>query len=161
MPSCLAPTDPRQLLTRYVRELVLVARHGQDDHRSLFLRRYDQYLGGLAPWLTTLDSHQQIIAFSDAIRCQQGAWPQTVVAMRLAFPRWFRIRVDDPWAVWQQHADFQPRGLAIDPICLMLIDPADAAYKSEVRGSPVYLCCPHCLAAYEGRPSPSALAARY
>jgi YHS domain-containing protein len=160
MPSCLAPTDPRRLHERYARELVLVARQGGPNERDLFLRRYDAYLGGLAVWLSSLTPEEHEPVFEDALRCQSGCWPQSVLGMRLAFPRWFRSRVDDLWAAWASLAGFRPQGLAIDPVCLMLLDPGAAPYSTGAGANTVYFCCPHCLAAYEGPTPASALAAR-
>jgi YHS domain-containing protein len=158
MYSCLTPSDPLALMNRYTTELVLVATHGSASHRDLLLRRYDSYLGGVAAWITALPEAEQAQVLSDALRCREGHWPRTMVGQRIALPRWFRPRVKDPWQSWRTLHDYRPQGIALDPVCLMLVDPEAVRDTSSLKGETIYFCCPGCLAAYEGDPNPSNLA---
>jgi YHS domain-containing protein len=144
-------------MDRYTRELVL-ASHGEAEHRDLFLRRYDKYLGGIFGWMASLPESVQDQVFFDALRCQQGSWPQSLMGQRLALPRWFRPRVEDPWHSWRALKDYRPEAVALDPICLMLVDPGSVQYSSSAKGTAAYFCCPVCKDAYEGGPSPAGLA---
>jgi YHS domain-containing protein len=157
MYSCLVHRNSQTLLERYTRELILVARHGDPAERDLFLRRYDPCLGGIGRWVTALGTEEQSAVLRDALRCQRGAWPRTTTGMRLALPRGFRGRVHDPWEGWRMLADFKPQGIALDPVCLMLLDPASVEHTSSAGKTTAFFCCPDCKAAYDGDPAPAAL----
>jgi YHS domain-containing protein len=151
--SCLVPQGPQARLERYTRELILVARHGEPEHRAGFLRRYDPYLGGVAAWISGLPRTEQAQAFEDALRMQHGLWPQTVLGLRLALPPWFQRRLDAPTSAWEVLAHYQPKAIAVDPVCGMVLDPEDTEYRGVVAGRTFYFCCPHCAETHDAPPS--------
>ncbi|MHB0980281.1 MAG: hypothetical protein ACYC5Q_09485 [Thermoleophilia bacterium] len=126
---CLGRRDPAALYEHYLRQLVLVASHGDDGARRLFVR-----------------THR--VAFEDALTAQRGSWPDTLMGFRLAVPVRPPYRRSDAWAFWKRLGEYQPAGLALDPVCNMFVDPTDVPYTVRDGARTVYLCCPRCLAAY-------------
>jgi YHS domain-containing protein len=41
---------------------------------------------------------------------------------------------------------------AIDPVCGMSVDPAEASYVSEYRGEKYYFCCGGCKQTFDAHP---------
>ena len=42
--------------------------------------------------------------------------------------------------------------MALDPVCLMEVDPKTAAAKSEYKGQTYYFCAPGCKVAFDKAP---------
>lgn len=145
---CLGRRDPAALYEHYLRQLVLVASHGNDETRRLFVRTHRCALGGYEPYLLHLSAEHLRLAFEDALTAQRGSWPDTLMGFRLAVPVRPPYRRNDAWDFWMRLTDYQPSGLAVDPVCGMFVDPADAPYTVRDGNRMVYLCCPRCLTAY-------------
>jgi hypothetical protein len=107
--------EPRNLYERYVRDLVLVAHREDQDARSLFLQRWAEQLGDLTVHLSHLSDGMQETAFRDSLKARDGGWPQSLLGLRLALPRWFVHRVSDPHAAWREHGRHLPADLVLDP----------------------------------------------
>jgi YHS domain-containing protein len=43
--------------------------------------------------------------------------------------------------------------MAIDPVCRMEVDPANAAAQSAHQGQTYYFCCPNCKARFDREPA--------
>lgn len=145
---CLDGRDPTALYEHYLRQLVLVASHGNDQARRLFIRAHQSALGGYAGYLLHLSEEHLRVAFVDALTAQQGSWPETLMGFRLAVPARPPDRRTDVWSLWKGLVDHQPGGLAVDPVCGMFVDPHDAPYAVCDGVRTVYFCCPRCLDAY-------------
>jgi YHS domain-containing protein len=141
--------DPGDLYQAYIRDLIMVARCGDPNARHVFLQRYAPQLSGLTTYVGLLSGSEQQAAFSDALRAREGGWPQSLVGLRLAVPRWFSRRVHDPFDVWKANARYHPDGFAVDPVCGMLVDPAMTPYGSFRDGVDVYFCCARCQRQFE------------
>lgn len=141
--------DPGVLYQWYVRDLILVARSGDRNARHVFLQRYAPQLSGLTNYVGFLSEGEQQAAFHDALRAREGGWPQSLVGLRLAVPRWFIRRVHDPFGVWKGNAHYLPDGFAIDPVCGMLVDPGRTPHVSSRDGVDVYFCRSHCRRLFE------------
>lgn len=145
---CLGRRDPAALYEHYLRQLVLVASHGGDEARRLFVRTHRDALGGYAAYLLHLSEDHLHVAFEDALTAQRGSWPDTLMGFRLAVPVRPPYRRSDAWVFWKRLAEYRPAGLALDPVCNMFVDPTDAPYTVRDGARIVHFCCPRCLAAY-------------
>jgi len=145
---CLDGRNPKALYEHYLAQLVLIASHGDDRSRRLFVSSHQSTLGGYTGYLLHLSEEHLRVAFTDALTAQQGSWPETLMGFRLAVPVHPPHRLDDVWSLWRGLAEYQPAGLAVDPVCGMFVDPSDAAYAMREGPRTVYFCCPRCLAAY-------------
>lgn len=145
---CLGRRDPAALYEHYLRQLVLVASHGDDAARRLFVSTHLRALGGYAVYLLHLSEEHLRVAFADALTAQRGSWPETLMGFRLAVPVRPPYRRSDAWTFWDRLADYQPGGLALDTVCGMFVDPHDVPYTVRDGARTVYFCCPRCLAAY-------------
>jgi YHS domain-containing protein len=137
--------DPGNLYHWYVRDLILAARCDDRNARHVFLQRYAPQLSGLTGYVGLLSEDEQQAAFHDALRARDGGWPQSLVGFRLAIPRWFVRRIHDPFGCWKANAGYLPSSFAVDPVCGMLVDPAQTPYVSAKNGVDLYFCCSHCL----------------
>ena len=146
--DCLGRIVPAALEEHYVRQLILVASHGDDWARRRFLHAHRRSLGGYTGYLLHFsDEHLQAV-FADALAAQRGSWPETLLGFRLAVPIRASRRRPEIWSLWQELADYHPRGIAVDPICGMFVDPHTARCVVRDGTRTVYFCCPRCLAAY-------------
>lgn len=98
---CLDGRDPTALYEHYLRQLVLVASHGNDQARRLFIRAHQSALGGYAGYLLHLSEEHLRVAFVDALTAQQGSWPETLMGFRLAVPARPPDRRTDVWSLWK------------------------------------------------------------
>lgn len=148
---CLSSTDdPRGLYRGYVRELVIAGTRGNSDRQRTLARRYDRVLPGLWRKLDRLPDDACYSVFRDALRAKRGQMPQTELGRRLAYPAWFRERVPQLSEAWWELEEYQPAGLAIDPVCEMLVDPASALVARNRNGAAHFFCCPACRSRFLG-----------
>ncbi|MBU2600944.1 MAG: hypothetical protein KKA32_02080 [Actinobacteria bacterium] len=145
---CLDRKSPGVICDSYFRQLVLVASHGDDWARRLFVRTNGRVLGGYTGYMLHLSAEHLRVAFSDALVAQRGSWPETLMGYRLAVPVRLPYRRSDAWAFWEGLVDYRPTGLAVDPVCDMFVDPDTAPYLMRDGARMVYFCCPRCLAGY-------------
>jgi len=145
---CLDGRDQMALNEHYLRQLVLVASHGSDEARRLFVGSHQATLGGYAGYLLHLSEEHLGIAFTDALTARQGSWPETLMGFRLAFPVHPPYRRADMWSLWRSLAEYRPAGLAVDPVCGMFVDPSEVRHTVRAGARTVYFCCPRCLVAY-------------
>lgn len=145
---CLDREPPEVICGSYFRQLVVVASHGDDYARRLFVRMNRQALGGYAGYLLHLSTEHLRVAFLEALTAQQGSWPDTLMGFRLAFPVRLPYRRSDAWAFWEGLADYRPSGLAVDPVCGTFVDPDTAPYLLRDGTRTLYFCCARCSARY-------------
>jgi len=152
MLSCLQRSrEPEQAHKKYLCGLLMVARHGDRHARRVFVRQHTNVLGGYSAYLLHLGDRDLEAAFDDAAHSRSGVWPKTLMGLRLALPKRLEPELRDPWEAWRTLEGYAPGGLAIDPVCLMFVDPSDTSYVARNAGRTVYLCCPHCLERWERR----------
>lgn len=107
--------DPAGLQQRYIQELILVAERGGPDLHQLFLDRYREQLGCLPSWLPAFGPTGMADVFRGATEARRGKLPPSVLSYRLALPKWFSLRLQDPWAAWRLHQTYIPGEIAVDP----------------------------------------------
>lgn len=149
--------EPCSLQRRYVRELILVAESGGSDLQTLFLERYREQLGCVSSWLPSLGTRDMAQVFQEAAGTRTSHLTASVLSHRLAIPRWFRVRVPDPWSVWRENADYWPGAIALDPVCLMFLDTHEAGYVTQRGGESIYFCCEQCQRLFDGDDGASAV----
>ena len=94
----------------YTREAMSGERYGR-----LVSWRWAEQLGDLTVHLSHLSDGMQETAFRDSLKARDGGWPQSLLGLRLALPRWFVHRVSDPHAAWREHGRHLPADLVLDP----------------------------------------------
>jgi YHS domain-containing protein len=142
--------DPRSAYRRYLRELVIAGMHGRGEGQRTFVRRYDRELAGTAWSFDCLPDEACSAAFGDALRAKRGQPPQTELGRALAYPPGFDGLVPRCQEAWWELEDYEPAGIALDPICEMLVDPATALPLRDREGCTHFFCCPRCRAHYLG-----------
>lgn len=145
----LTKEETEQVHTDYARALLMVARYGDRRTRRFFIQRHAESIGGYAAYLLHLGDCNLRTTFQDAARAQHSVWPRTLMGLRLAVPKRLEEDLRDPWRTWRDLADYSPRGLEIDPVCHMFVDPGETASVIVRGGRAIYFCSEGCRDIFE------------